>query len=274
MGTESEGRRIEWIDFAKFSVMVLVICDHLGLENLLIANWIWSFHLPAFFFISGMFFKPIDGQKSLRELVKKDAYRLLLPVLLWYLIASVTWRPIDEYILHPDKAIASYLYHQVDFLEGFSMGFGWFMVALFWIRFQSYLLFLPGKLFAFFMGFVFMPAIAYVVSGFIKLPYYLINSWMAIPFYYAGYLCKDLILEKISVINRIKAFFISVILFVITIASIPVLGHVSINAVVYGNSVILFYLIGLTGIFMMLFFSYSVYTRKFRHIYVLGGAQL
>ncbi|WP_367400076.1 acyltransferase family protein [Segatella copri] len=46
---------IEWLDFARVFVMFLVIVDHLGLENRFIRDFIWSFHMPVFFFISGIF---------------------------------------------------------------------------------------------------------------------------------------------------------------------------------------------------------------------------
>ena len=44
-------KRIEWIDVAKGICIVLMVVGHTRLP-LIISNWIWSFHMPFFFFIS------------------------------------------------------------------------------------------------------------------------------------------------------------------------------------------------------------------------------
>lgn len=45
-------KRIEWIDVAKGICIVLMVVGHTRLPSI-ISNWIWSFHMPFFFFISG-----------------------------------------------------------------------------------------------------------------------------------------------------------------------------------------------------------------------------
>ena len=47
-------KRIEWLDLAKVLTMFFVIFDHLGLRDSQISDWVWQFHLPAFFLISGV----------------------------------------------------------------------------------------------------------------------------------------------------------------------------------------------------------------------------
>lgn len=47
--------RIEWIDMAKGYGVILVILGHFGLEKL--GYWIYSFHMPLFFFLAGYVFK-------------------------------------------------------------------------------------------------------------------------------------------------------------------------------------------------------------------------
>ena len=78
--------RIIWVDIARAVAMVLVFTGHLGaswfpqLEPLLTA--IYTFHMPLFFLLSGLFFKPTV---NLLNLIIKRAKTLLIP---YYLFGS------------------------------------------------------------------------------------------------------------------------------------------------------------------------------------------
>ncbi len=52
----TEGKRIHWIDIARGMAMDLVVIGHLGLKNQFV-QWIYSFHMPLFFILSGMTMK-------------------------------------------------------------------------------------------------------------------------------------------------------------------------------------------------------------------------
>lgn len=47
--------RIDWIDLTKGIAIFLMVCGHTSIP-LPISNWIWSFHMPLFFIISGILF--------------------------------------------------------------------------------------------------------------------------------------------------------------------------------------------------------------------------
>ena len=51
-----ESKRIEYIDTAKFLAMILIVFSHGAKEGNLIA-FLFSFHLPVFFFLNGMTLK-------------------------------------------------------------------------------------------------------------------------------------------------------------------------------------------------------------------------
>lgn len=58
-----ERKRIEWIDIAKGLLIILVIFGHLNAVKWFpkldgIIKWIYSFHMMAFFILSGMVFNP------------------------------------------------------------------------------------------------------------------------------------------------------------------------------------------------------------------------
>ena len=49
-------KRIEWIDIFKGVAIFLVVVGHLNVGDIL-HNFIYGFHLPAFLFVSGIFYK-------------------------------------------------------------------------------------------------------------------------------------------------------------------------------------------------------------------------
>lgn len=82
-------------DFAKFIGIGLVVFGHVvrGLFNagVLPRNEFWSrvdsgiylFHMPLFFFLSGLFFVETLGRRGQLDYWKKNIYALLLPLLIW-----------------------------------------------------------------------------------------------------------------------------------------------------------------------------------------------
>ena len=55
-------KHIEYIDTAKVIGLYLMILGH-GCVNESITQWIYSFHMPLFFFISGMLHNDGSGQR-------------------------------------------------------------------------------------------------------------------------------------------------------------------------------------------------------------------
>ena len=90
METAEKKTRIEYIDCYKALAMILVILGHINFANHGVKAWIYSFHMPAFFFIAGLTLnmdRPVTGH-SLISMISKYFYRLILPFLLWGLIYS------------------------------------------------------------------------------------------------------------------------------------------------------------------------------------------
>ena len=91
--------RLEWISFLQVFAIILVVIGHSFYhhEDNIVYEWIYSFHMPLFFFISGHLLhvsvkrsgKPLGEYFGLRALAKK-ARRLLLP---YWLISSLVFVP-------------------------------------------------------------------------------------------------------------------------------------------------------------------------------------
>ncbi len=120
--------RVEWLDIAKGLGIFCIVIGHNAVPQWL-NDWVYSFHVPMFFIISGYFYRP----RGWRETLAKGWKQLLRPMLLTILIA---------------QALMLFLYVRHGFWSGppvgewligvlTNRGFGhvfalWFLAALFW----------------------------------------------------------------------------------------------------------------------------------------------
>ena len=80
MNNESS-QRIQWIDYSKGVAILLVLIGHCGyvVENLpLVSKTILSFHMPLFFFLSGLCFNNDYYKIGGRQYAIKQARRLII----------------------------------------------------------------------------------------------------------------------------------------------------------------------------------------------------
>ena len=99
-GKQETGQRLEYIDVAKGLLITLVVIGHAWraaynngiLHNAavyhLADNWIYAFHMPAFFFISGLFAIQ-SAQRSVKAFISTKMRTIAYPYLLWSVIQSV-----------------------------------------------------------------------------------------------------------------------------------------------------------------------------------------
>ena len=130
-------KRIDSIDIAKGITILLMVIGHCHLQPdfKYLYLWIFSFHMPLFFFLSGYFFRP----RSNKELIKSDLNKLVKP----YILTSAL---ISGFLLCFESPNAA-----SNKLIGFLMGVDgnkeamfqitdggggpiWFLLALFWCR--------------------------------------------------------------------------------------------------------------------------------------------
>jgi len=137
--------RIEWIDYAKGIGIFLVVVGHVirGLEPSgvipdgpayrFVDSWIYSFHMPLFFFISGLF---IDRQarRPTGTFFADKFGTIVYPYILWSLIQTLLQQPLMRYTNHPTQTnqIARLFYDPI-------MQF-WFLYTLFLVSTVYFLL--------------------------------------------------------------------------------------------------------------------------------------
>lgn len=78
-------KRIEWIDYSKAIGIILVIIGHC--YSCFLVDWIYSFHMPLFFMLSGLTF---SVRKSPKEFTVSKIKSLLIPYLL-YSVLRFMW---------------------------------------------------------------------------------------------------------------------------------------------------------------------------------------
>ena len=128
-----QNHRIEWIDIARGITIILVCLGHRDIPTGL-TKWIYTFHMPAFFFISGYVTK-YDGI-SFGAFMKKKLKGLVIP----YLSLGAVYILLEflyAMAFHKDFQIVSML---TNLLKGHSIGSGWFIVALLVVELLSFAL--------------------------------------------------------------------------------------------------------------------------------------
>lgn len=128
-------------DLMKAIAIILMMLSHLVYNDGMPKQIIYSFHMPLFFIIAGIFAKDIADIPSFKDLTKKSAKRLLLPYVVTMLMLC-TWGGIQAIAKHD---ISFFLRHLFSMLtasaDGWETKWGliyagpmWFLVALYWVR--------------------------------------------------------------------------------------------------------------------------------------------
>ena len=79
--------RLYYIDIAKGLAMLLVIIGHCSYSEKVLVGWLYSFHMPLFFALSGFTFRP-EKYKSLREVFVAKARQLIVP---YFFFSALLW---------------------------------------------------------------------------------------------------------------------------------------------------------------------------------------
>ena len=85
-------KRFESLDAMRGIGILLVVVGHSGIPNIL-QWWIWSFHMPLFFFLSGVLFK--RGKTSDFQFIKRKTRSLLLPYFIYSFLIIFIQRLFD-----------------------------------------------------------------------------------------------------------------------------------------------------------------------------------
>ena len=179
-------KRIQWIDMAKGYGMLFVIAAHCDVGVL--GRWMYTFHLPLFFMLSGYVF---SCQYSIKEFFLKKCKTILVPYFLLG-IPLVIFQWWEYYSMGYCRG-TDILYIFLQLLVQKRMWTLWFLACLFCVQMVFYFLARYIKdlrwiglscLTTTVLGYV------YYLKGGSSLPWNFDTSWMAITFFYIGYAYK------------------------------------------------------------------------------------
>jgi len=133
--------RIEWMDIAKAIAILAMVEGHVVSYGGYVRNWIYSFHMPLFFILTGFTIKPVANGKEFFRAVKKDFLRIMLPCIVTQAVNGLL-----SYWIYDEVAADSLRLRIEQMFWGSAievyghsfLGMIWFLVALFWTKFLYY----------------------------------------------------------------------------------------------------------------------------------------
>lgn len=268
-----------WIDWMKNWGMYLVILGHFPNLDMEVQKLIYAFHMPLFFFLSGY----VHKTKTLAESFRINIRRLLVPYLFFRILGYVWWLYFSFY-KHPEiysQDLTTLLKPIIGILIG--VGYDtdisytvyspmWFLMALFWLKMFFHFT-ITNRIVTFFCICFSCLSIIFLNQESFHIYFSIDCVLMAYPFFLCGYCLKD----KINIVKtgNLYLFILAFILFV----SFSLLNdRVDMNRIIYGDSIALFYISAIAGIYLSLvicfkwFKSYNRYNHFFavNTIIVLG----
>ncbi|WP_303969187.1 acyltransferase family protein [Sporosarcina ureae] len=85
-----KNKRLSWVDITKGFLMILVVIGHFpGELDFPLVKYIYWFHMPAFFILSGLFFKPVIEKGLMKTSIHKRFMQLIVPYL--FFLVSITF---------------------------------------------------------------------------------------------------------------------------------------------------------------------------------------
>ena len=199
--------RLEYLDVAKGLGILCVVIGHEFIPMIL-SDWIYSFHMPLFFIVSGYF----CSKREFGEVIAKGWKRLLLPILVTTIVANIGMTFIffrsGEWL---GPSVSSWIFSVVTFNGEFDVVGLWFVWALFWgkiyfcflQKLPKYQIFIVSVL-LFFLGYTLYPTLRGSV------PWHIDKSLQVPIFLFVG-----MLLNQYEVLDRLcnkVALFVSIII--------------------------------------------------------------
>ena len=252
--TPEASGRFPFIDAAKAIAIYLVIIGHLVPGDSMIFRFVFSFHMPAFFFFSGYCTKRKEEKYS--RMIFRKAKTLLLPYVIFSLFGFLLMLILPSWRV--EASLKDYLVRYLYIAQPYALGSLWFLVCLFWasIMLSTILRLWSGDkawtLLFVALGF----AVSYVLlykaisaNHFGRLPWKVDSMIGAMPFMIVGYYLKE---QKFFGKIPIPVLVGSVVIcpFLIWLVGVKLNGYVNICDCVFDNP-IYYYVAAFIGIFWL-----------------------
>lgn len=268
-------KRIDWIDTAKGIGIILVVLGHVN-QNKNLQYFIYSFHMPLFFIISGYLYETKE------KYIQKKAKRILIPYLIFSLCTYLYWFFIEKnirvQIVSPlEQFINIFIARGGDQNYIFNVVM-WFLPCLFIteiifnflytkikVKYKQFILLLIIMIFSI-LGFIY-PNVASI-----RLPFCVDIVLTSIVFYYIGLLFRN---KENYINNKIRKntktqLFLLIIFLIFTIILSNIEKGINLNNILY-DSFTLLYITAILGFLVIYIISNKI---KFKLLNYLGKESL
>lgn len=252
--------RIIWVDYYKAIGIFLIVFGHSMLNNADVTNFLFLFHVPLFFFISGYLEK--NEYTPPLEYLKKIAFSLIIPYFIWNIISI------------PALGLPLSFNGVIAMLLGLSRwnAASWFIMILVFLKINA--LFLKNK--QYYCGSFLVIVYFLMPLCKINLPYLANITFMFSPFFFFGMYCKNVInLIARSIEGKVLLNIIFSLLCLISL--LLIYNH---TTIVHTNAVIdfipqfyLFWITGFVGL-AFIFFVCQCFTYSSKFVTMLSSATL
>lgn len=207
-----DAQRFVWIDTLRGFGIFLVFFGHTALTDRQIEHYIFSFHIPLFFFISGIFFKAVDAPGSFRKFFLERIKTRMVPYISFGLLTYCLWIfPIllKKYGLYKGtypipnslfcKPLIGMLYGVGDSLWLPHNSLLWFLACLFVTEIIFFVIYSNTKTKrTMLLALLLIGFLGYIASVYsqIRLPFSVDIALTAVVFYGLGYLLRDFLLSS------------------------------------------------------------------------------
>jgi fucose 4-O-acetylase-like acetyltransferase len=211
-------KRIDWIDITKGIGIILMVIGHTSIPQV-VSNWIWSFHMPLFFIISGLLYEPRKAA-IFTDFLKHKFFTFVIPYF-FFLLCDIAYK----YLWNKEIPISI-------ITMGDKVGAYWFLQVLLATEIlNAFLIKIAERYKWIYVLIIFFISILGYYLSIIKIhfPYRLEVVCLASLHYAFGYLFKDVLMQ------RKVMWAISVLLLIITFPLSYIIPRLDMNYNQYGS---------------------------------------
>lgn len=88
MNKELQNNRLTWIDWAKTLGIFFICIGHFLPSGNVLRIFLYTFHVPLFFVVAGINFKPISDFLHLKSYILKLFFRIIVPYIIWFVLSD------------------------------------------------------------------------------------------------------------------------------------------------------------------------------------------
>lgn len=193
--TEQNTCRLTWLDVLKGMGIIFVLVGHIY-ANQRVFNWLYSFHMPLFFFAAGWVYR----QKPIVENLKRRIQTIAIPYFSFGTLMLIYWQIIERRFRGSDMSFISAIWGlilgQFDYLD-FNVHL-WFLPCFFMtVIFYNAMVSIGGKKSAWIASA--LMSVVYVLVSIPGLPWGIDRVFKYIGFYAVGHaLAENGIEEKVE----------------------------------------------------------------------------